>query len=120
MSGFAQRTAAIVILLWSVAGITLSWQRDPLTSQPMCTVQNRWQVNLNAATLDELQLLPRIGPALAQRIIDDRTLNGPFLSLDDLQRVRGPALRPKLEMCISKTPSIPCAANERRARTLGW
>jgi len=35
-------------------------------------------VNVNTATADELQLLPRVGPALAGRILDFRDANGPF------------------------------------------
>jgi competence ComEA-like helix-hairpin-helix protein len=46
-------------------------------------------IDINQAGLTELQLLPGIGPALAQRILDDRLKNGPYRSADDLDRVRG-------------------------------
>jgi len=46
-------------------------------------------VNVNTATIDQLTLLPRIGPSLAQRIVDFRTTNGPFKSPDELVAVKG-------------------------------
>ncbi|WP_350277572.1 helix-hairpin-helix domain-containing protein [Kribbella sp. HUAS MG21] len=46
-------------------------------------------VNLNAATLAELDALPGVGPVLAQRILDYRTQNGPFTTIDQLQEVPG-------------------------------
>ena len=46
-------------------------------------------VNVNTASASELEALPRIGPALAQRIIDFRTEYGPFGSVDELELVRG-------------------------------
>lgn len=46
-------------------------------------------VNLNTADLAALDTLPRIGPALAQRILDWRTANGAFASVEDLMAVPG-------------------------------
>ena len=46
-------------------------------------------VNLNTATLADLDSLPRIGPTMAQRIIDFRTANGRFASVDGLRDVTG-------------------------------
>jgi competence protein ComEA len=47
------------------------------------------RLNLNSATVADLDTLPRIGPALAQRIIDYRDANGRFGSVDDLRSVTG-------------------------------
>jgi len=47
------------------------------------------QVNINTATVQELQLLPRVGPGLAKRIVDFRTANGPFKAPEELARVKG-------------------------------
>jgi competence protein ComEA len=46
-------------------------------------------VNLNTAGAAELDALPGIGPVLAQRIVDHRTREGPFTSVDQLDDVPG-------------------------------
>ncbi|ABW11538.1 helix-hairpin-helix motif [Parafrankia sp. EAN1pec] len=46
-------------------------------------------LNLNTATVEQLDALPGVGPVLAQRIIDWRAANGPFTSPDQLGEVSG-------------------------------
>jgi competence protein ComEA len=47
------------------------------------------RVNVNTADAAELQKVPGIGPKTAQRILDERTLRGPFKTVDELRRVPG-------------------------------
>jgi competence ComEA-like helix-hairpin-helix protein len=47
------------------------------------------RVDVNVATPQELERLPRVGPALAKRIVEWRERHGPFGTLDDLRHVRG-------------------------------
>jgi competence protein ComEA len=46
-------------------------------------------LDLNSATVADLDALPGIGPVLAQRIVDHRTAHGPFTSVDQLDDVSG-------------------------------
>jgi len=47
------------------------------------------KVNINQATAGELENLPGVGPATAQKIVEDRETNGPFAAPEDLMRVPG-------------------------------
>lgn len=46
-------------------------------------------IDINTANASQLEELPGVGPAIAQRIIDHREANGPFRSVDDLMEVSG-------------------------------
>ncbi|MBL9141690.1 MAG: helix-hairpin-helix domain-containing protein [Phycisphaerae bacterium] len=55
-------------------------------------------LSLNRASAVELELIPGIGRALADRIVRDREQNGPFIRVQDVDRVRGvgPAMLERL------------------------
>ena len=61
-------------------------------------------INVNRATKAEFDSLTGIGPVLANRIINYRSANGPFLALDDLLKVSGigsktlERIRPRLSL----------------------
>ena len=66
-------------------------------------------VNLNTATVAELDAVNGIGPSKASAIVEYRNKNGPFKSVDDLQNVKGfgkksiDKLRP--ELTVEPTPA---------------
>ena len=74
------------------------------------------QVNINSATVEQLDGLKGIGPTKAQAIVDYRKKNGPFKSVDDLQNVPGigPATLKDLrgDVMISGTSRVPAAADK--------
>lgn len=65
------------------------------------------RINLDLASAASIESLPRIGPALAQRIVEDRKARGPFGSLAGLDRVKGvgPALQKEIAPYVTFSPS---------------
>ena len=59
-----------------------NWHRQ--TSGPVIST-----VEINSASALELELLPGIGPGLAQRLVEDRRDRGPFRGIQDMDRVPG-------------------------------
>ncbi len=47
------------------------------------------KININTATISELQVLPRIGEQVARRIVDFREKNGKFKKIEELMKVKG-------------------------------
>ena len=56
---------------------------------PASSGQEETLVNINTALAAELEILPRIGPALAGRIVEYREANGPFETIEQIQNVPG-------------------------------
>ena len=78
--------AALAITL-SVAAHTAAAQDAP--ARPATTAVAGAPVNLNSATAAQLEALPGIGKATAERIIEYRQKNGNFKKPEDLMNVRG-------------------------------
>jgi len=83
-----------VVPMTATTGVGASPSTAPARTPPSAgTSPVGGVVNINTATLAELEALPAIGPAIAQRIIDDRAANGPYTRIEDLARVRGISAR---------------------------
>lgn len=68
------------------------------------------RVDLNRAGVDELRLLPRIGPTLAARIVEDRGRRGMYRSVEDLERVTG--IGPRTVMRVRGLATVGGAGGE--------
>ena len=55
-------------------------------------------ININTATVAELERLPRIGPKTAEKIIEFRTANGPLLHVEELMQIHGISEKKFLEI----------------------
>ncbi len=73
-------------------------------------------VDVNIATQAQLESVKGIGPAKAQAIIDYRSKNGPFKSVDDLEKVKGigPGILKKIRADVS-VGGAPAAKTEKKA-----
>ena len=85
-SGLTLRfVVASLALLFVATGVGLAAQgsgTQPAQAPPA-------KVNINKATVQQLQDLPGIGPAIARRIVEYREQNGPFKRIEELMNVRG-------------------------------
>jgi competence protein ComEA len=78
-------------------------------------------VNINTASPEQLQMLPRVGPSLAGRIVEYREANGPFQSLDEILAVKGigESSFEKLEPYIVTSGATTLTEKVRSARSTG-
>jgi len=77
---------AMLVGHW-VLGLVVGHGLIEIDRAPPCRLEYR--VRLNDVDWTELTLLPGIGETLARRIVADRTRNGRYESLDQLERVKG-------------------------------
>ena len=67
------------------AGATVGTAGPANTAAPTVATQ----ININTASVSDLEALPHVGPALAQRIVDYRSAHGPFRAIEDVMQVSG-------------------------------
>lgn len=79
------RLAAAILLLASAA----LYIARPVSRARLQPIDVARRVDLNTADAAELALLPDIGPALSQRIVDHRREHGRFTSIEQLKDVAG-------------------------------
>jgi competence protein ComEA len=83
------RTFAILALTLALGTISSGAQQRAPRNEPGAASTSGAQVNLNTATLDQLESLPGIGRATAERIIEYREKSGGFKKAEELMNVRG-------------------------------
>ena len=71
-----------------VACLLLAWLSPVGYADPGPTGKGS-QININKASVEELEQLPRVGLAVAKRIVEYREKNGPFKKVEDLKSVQG-------------------------------
>ena len=93
---FRPSDSKFVVMLAVLVGIFLcvhiaklnGWGLKPIAVQHVVD-EIQYKIDINRSSWVEWAQLPNIGEATARRIVADRTNNGPFSSVDDVQRVSG-------------------------------
>jgi|GEM_PF-1736054 competence protein ComEA len=88
--GRLQAVVGLLVLLLSLATFPAAAQEEAARKDEASPEDSAPRVvNINSADAAQLALLPRVGPALAQRILDFRQENGDFEAPEELILVRG-------------------------------
>ena len=81
--------SAILVFSGMHWGLLSGWGLEPIEIERLPERKYAFRLDINTATWVEWMQLPEIGETLARRIVADREERGPFVDIEDLQRVRG-------------------------------
>lgn len=83
------RHALFALVVLSFGAIILSCSKAQVYETAANRVASVDAININTATVDELEKLPHIGRKTAESIVEFRTANGPFRRAEHLMQIRG-------------------------------
>jgi competence protein ComEA len=78
-----------VLALLAVVGWTRVEAQEKASAKPKAAAAVTTPVNINTASVAQLEALPGIGAKTAQLIVDHRQKNGPFKKVEELMNVKG-------------------------------
>jgi competence protein ComEA len=83
------RIVMVVLLILGLAVAAQAGPEGPRRTTPAAKASAASPVNLNTATVTQLESLPGIGKSTAERILEYRQKSGGFKKVEDLMNVRG-------------------------------
>jgi competence protein ComEA len=109
------QAAIAALTMAALLGVAAYWVARGGTSGRLIEIERaqpraaQFQLDINKAEWPEFSVLPGIGETLARRIVESRSIDGPFADVDQLQRVSG--IGPKtLETIRPYLRPLPAAA----------
>jgi competence protein ComEA len=83
------RMMMVALLVLGLGVVSRAAQESPRRAAPTASATAGAMVNLNTATVAQLESLPGIGKSTAERILEYREKSGGFKKIEDLMNVRG-------------------------------
>jgi competence protein ComEA len=83
------RMVMAVLLILGLGVAAQAGQENPRRTPPAAKASAAGPVNLNTASVAQLETLPGIGKSTAERILEYREKSGGFKKIEDLMNVRG-------------------------------
>jgi competence protein ComEA len=83
------RILMVVLMVLGLGAAAPAGQEAPRRAAPAAKTSSSGPVNLNTATVAQLESLPGIGKSTAERILEYRQKSGGFKKIEDLMNIRG-------------------------------